>query len=903
MTAFFSWYVLLVLLGWLTFPLVYHLFPKLPDRGYSLSRTVGLLVWGYLFWLFGSFGISQNDLGGLLFALAILIGLSIWALLPRARPSADGDAATPPASLIDWLQANRRYLLTSELVFVVSFAFLAFVRAANPELTSAEKPMELAFINATLRSAAFPPLDPWLSGYAISYYYFGYVMTAMLAKMTGVAGSLAHNLMTALVFALAALGSHGILYNLLALAPRASVSEDTEHSATFPRSSSARHARSPDVHRPWSAVLHSWFAVMGPPSPAHRPRSSAALLAPLFLLLVSNLEGFFEVLYRRAILPASFWRWLDVREITDPPTALPGGLFERLGYWWTTDRLAGIANWFSTGLDHWFREQFIPARYLWWWRASRVVQDYDLVGSHREVIDEFPFFSFLHADLHPHVLAIPFGLLAVAVAMHIFLGGWRGSTKLFGVQLHLSLTGFVFSALVLGGLAFLNTWDILIAAALVLFAYVLARARDHGWRWERLEDFLVLVLPLGVLAVAFYLPFYLGFSSQAGGLLPNLINPARGTHLWVMFAPLLIPMLAWLVYRARLEPASLQWRRAILISVALAFLLWLLSWLLALLVQRIDPPLAQGFLASQGLTSTGALFALAGARRLSYIGSLLTLLALLVPTLALLLPNPLAKTPSRRAVHGPSSVVESSPSALGPQPFILLLILLGTLLVLLPEFIYLRDQFGTRLNTVFKFYYQAWILWSIAAAFGFAVLLQELRARWLAVLRFGMALVLVAALIYPVLSLLYKTNYFDPYFGFTLDDFDRLWRENPDEAAAIHWLRSASAGVVAEAVGDSYTGYARVSAYSGLPAVLGWPGHESQWRGGYDEQGSRRDDLTTLYTTPDWSTAETILHKYDIRYVFIGGLERAIPGLQEEKFRLHLPVAYQQGIVVVYQVP
>ena len=57
-----------------------------------------------------------------------------------------------------------------------------------------EKPMELAFINAIMRSPTFPPSDPWLSGYAISYYYFGYVLVALLAKLTALPGAVAFNL-------------------------------------------------------------------------------------------------------------------------------------------------------------------------------------------------------------------------------------------------------------------------------------------------------------------------------------------------------------------------------------------------------------------------------------------------------------------------------------------------------------------------------------------------------------------------------------------------------------------------------------------------------------------------------------------------------------------------------------
>jgi len=100
------------------------------------------------------------------------------------------------------------------VLFLVAFAAWAVVRAANPEAVGTEKPMELAFINAILRSPNFPPHDPWLSGYAISYYYFGYVIIAMLAKFTGTAGGIAFNLGISLIFALSACGAFGLVYNL-----------------------------------------------------------------------------------------------------------------------------------------------------------------------------------------------------------------------------------------------------------------------------------------------------------------------------------------------------------------------------------------------------------------------------------------------------------------------------------------------------------------------------------------------------------------------------------------------------------------------------------------------------------------------------------------------------------------
>jgi YYY domain-containing protein len=835
MTAFISWYLLLTLLGWLTFPLAYRLFPALAERGYTLARAAGLLLWGYVFWLFASLGIAQNDAGGILLALAVLMGLSAWTIVNRQ------------SEIADWIRSNLRVIVTTEILFFAAFALLAFVRSANPELTSAEKPMELAFINAILRSPAFPPRDPWLSGYAISYYYFGYVMTAMLARLTSVPGSMAHNLMTALVFGLGSVGSYGIVYNLLAL-----VNKNAE-----------------DGNR--------------------KPSAGMPLLAPLFLLLISNFEGVFEILYRRgAFATTNFWKWLDLKEMTDAPIPPSDGLWERLIYWLSADKLAGMGRWMT--------EQFMPDRhYLWWWRASRVVQDYDMRWNPFEIIDEFPFFSFLHADLHPHVLAIPFTLLAVAVALNLFLGGWRGRMELFGARLHLNPTGFFFSALTLGGLAFLNTWDILISAALIVFAYVFSRALEDGWRWERLEDLLLLGLPLGVTGVALYLPFYFGFSSQAGGILPSLMFPTRGAHLWVMWGPLFIPLFGTLIYFWRSEKLPVNWKLGFLLGIGFVLFMWIFMWVIAWITSLIEGNEAANLLAAQGMTA-GIFFRETTLRRLSYIGGLATLSGILIPSLAFLVGI-------RRQAEGPEKDRTASSVPRNAVYFVLILVGLAAFLVIVPDFVYLRDQFGYRINTIFKFYYQAWILWSLAAAFGIALLLQRLRGAWDALFRIVIGLVIISGLIYPAFSLPYKTDDFNPGLGYTLDDFERIERENPDEAAAIEWLKTAPDGVIAEAVGGSYSGYARISTHTGLPTVLGWPGHESQWRGGTEEQGTRNDDIVLLYSTRSWDIAYEIIQKYDIRYIYVGPLELSSMRVQLDKFNARLRVVFHQGSVIIYEAP
>lgn len=904
MTSFILWYLTISLLGLLTFPLAYRLLPNLADRGYAFSRTLGWLLWGFIFWLLASLGVLRNDAGGLLFSLAVLIGLSLWALRGE---SAEG--------LQTWWRSRRGTVILVELLFLAAFAGWAFVRANNPQADGTEKPMELAFINAILRSPTFPPHDPWLSGYAISYYYFGYVLVAMLAKITATLGSVAFNLGGALVFALAAIGAYGLVYNLLSASPRG---ERTGDSST------------------WPAI--------------------AGFFGPLFVLIVSNLEGFLDLLHARGLfwsrdatgqLVSPFWQWLDLKDLNLPPPEP-------------------------------FRQ--VPDRIWWWWRASRVVQDYDYAGGVKEIIDEFPFFSFLLADLHPHVLAIPFAFLAIALALNFFLDRERSDKTPLQVRLNLrtllwgallavlvgiallvtSVSGlnlrvfalglagltfgslallnsgslfqqhgldlflradlgertlggplyirpayFLLAAVVLGGMAFLNIWDFPIYVALFSAAYAVKRFRETAAEdpdrslaaGPLLKDFFFSGVAIGICGILLYLPFYLGFASQAGGPLPNLIFPTRGAHLWVMFGSLWLPVAAFLAYllvqtRRRGESASRGYLwMGFKIIMGLALVLWVLALLFGLAITTL-PEVGAFYLANLAAPGIAALFQEAFWRRITHAGGWVTLVVLLSVTVGLLLR--LVSRGQRRR-----------------HTFALLLVLLGGLVVLGPEFFFLRDVFGSRMNTIFKFYYQAWLLWAIAAAYGSAVLWRSLRGGWVLAFGVGFVVVLGMSLVYPALSLPEKANKFAAPEQ-TLDSTAFLEPRWPNDMAAIRWLGTAPLGVVAEAVGGQYSDYARVATLSGLPNVLGWPGHEGQWRGGYTEVGSREGDIQRLYCSRDWSETQAILEQYNIRYVFVGSLERikyqpeanTCPiGLNETKFTRFLQPVFQQGDVTVYEVP
>ena len=829
MLSFLSWYILITLLGWITFPLTYRLFPALADRGYTLSRAFGLLVWGFVFWLFATLGLAQNDIGGLLLGLIILGGLGVWAIVNRQ------------SEVVHWLGEIRRLIITTEILFIIAFALMAFIRANNPETFTAggEKWMEVAFINAILHSPTFPPHDPWLSGYAISYYYFGYVMAAMLAKFTSVPASIAHNLMLSLIFALSAVGAYGIIYNLLAS-----------------RKSGVENRESED-----QTTLHSSRSTFAP------------LFGPLFLLIVSNLEGFLHSLHHAGLFwkfsadgtaTSGFWSWLDIVDLRTAP--------------------AQPLTW-------------VPREFFWWWRASRVIMDYDLQNNWTgDVISEFPAFSYILGDLHPHVLAMPFMLLAISVALNIFLGGWRGRINLFIGELKISWEGFFVSALLLGGLAFLNTWDILPGAALIVFSYALLRVRESGWGWERLEDILLLGIPLMVTAYVMYLPFFVGFDSQAGGIIPNFMFPTRGAQLWVMWGTLFVPLFAYLIYLWRNKTPA-NWRTGMLTGLGLVLVLLIAMFAVGLLALTLKPDLIQPVLAAQG-RDAGQFIADSMTRRLKYIGGLLTLLAIFIPTLSFLFSNHQSND-----VNGDEPETEHS-FILYPSSFVLLLVAIGILLLLGPEFFYLRDNFSTRINTVFKFSYQAWELLSLAVAFGVAVMFSKLKNLSLILYSTLIGVVIVVGLAYPVFALPSKTDNFkakNPEQR-TLDGAAYLANSMPDDYQAFQFMKNLKPGVVAEAVGGQYTEFARISTFTGMPTVLGWPGHEGQWRDGA-LQGSREQDIETLYSTPDWVTTQDIINRYDIRYIVVGNLERNTYRVNEEKFNSFLKPIYQQGSITIYAVP
>jgi YYY domain-containing protein len=816
-----KWYLLLSAAGLISFPIAFRLLPGLKDRGYIFTRALGLLLWGFILWFLGSLGILANSKAGILTALIILLILSLLAWQKGER----GEMRT-------WLKENLPVIIATELLFMITFFGFAYFRALNPHIWGTEKPMELAFINAVIRSVEFPIYDPWQADYGISYYHFGYIMVGMLAKISGTGAGTAFNLGISMVFGLTALSAYGLGYDLLS-----------------------------------ASDIEKWGQRLG-----------FALLMPLFVLVVSNAEGFLEELHMRGMFweettegeyNSTFWEdELDILELEEPPEMFGGG-----GRGW------------------------------WWWRASRVVIDYSFpvqseeIGADvpvyngspaytREMIDEFPFFSFLLADLHPHVLVMPFSLLAIALALNVYLARSGRGFRLFGLKFDLDPYLIVLGAVVFGGLAFLNLWDFPIYVVIFAAAYLMRMIKLEWWSWEQFLKFIVLGLMLGILGVLAYIFFFIGFSSQAGGILPNIINPSRGIQLLVMFGPFAVILLLFMIVIA-LKRSVGEWISGGGMGVVLMIGLFTLSIGFLYLLAYSSPDIV----AVYGAPDLGSLLEEGLSRRLLEWEGWAGLTVFLSLTLICLLP-----------ILRQRAADESSLSGYG---FIFLLILFGVLAIIGPEFFYLRDSFGYRMNTVFKFYLQGWLLLSISAAYGASVLLTLTKKINMLLYVPIVVLSIGVGLVYPYRAIKEKVEQFvlKEDVEFNLDGTDNSYYLIQDEHYAIEWLQDAPLGTLVEAVGGSYSSFARISTNSGQPALIGWVFHEYQWRGSYNEIGSREPDIGILYSTRNSEEMKGILQRYNIRYVFLGNLEFRNYDISKDIFDANLSLVFELGDVYIYESP
>ncbi len=202
-----GWYAFIFWIGLISYPLARRALPGLADKGYALSRTLGLVIFAYAAWALGSLGVPvSRGLLGIVFGAMTLVGA--W----QAWVQKDALAS-------DW-KSNRRWFVIVELLFLTLFVLDLAIRLGNPDLwhpyKGGERPMDFSYFNAVIKSTTFPPYDPWFAGGYINYYYYGFVLVGMPVKFLGIVPSIAYNFILPTLFAIVGTSAFSIGSNLVA---------------------------------------------------------------------------------------------------------------------------------------------------------------------------------------------------------------------------------------------------------------------------------------------------------------------------------------------------------------------------------------------------------------------------------------------------------------------------------------------------------------------------------------------------------------------------------------------------------------------------------------------------------------------------------------------------------------
>ena len=371
------WYFFVFILGLFTYPIVRRIFPGLSDKGYPISRTFGLLLLAYFPWLLGSFGIAYSRLNiALVFGAILLIGA--WqGYAQREELKAE------------WRE-NRKYYLMIEGLFLTFFMIDLLIRIGNPDLwhpsKGGERPMDLSYLHAVIKSTTFPPYDPWYAGGYLNYYYFGFVIVGTPLKLLGLTPTTAYNYILPTLFAMVGMGAFSVGWNLL--------------------SSKLQVANHKLAKTDYRKLLTNH-------------RFTAGISSAIGMILIGNL-GTIRTVYH------------GLQKMVDS-----NAHYENVNVF--------IHIWYAMqGIGKLFTGENLPIRVGdWYWLPSRVIP----APGDVEPITEFPLFTFLYSDLHAHMLVLPLTVMAIAWALSFLYARFNGKNSFSQILLELTGASLIIGAL------------------------------------------------------------------------------------------------------------------------------------------------------------------------------------------------------------------------------------------------------------------------------------------------------------------------------------------------------------------------------------------------------------------------------------------------------------------------
>ncbi|MGD2049712.1 MAG: DUF2298 domain-containing protein, partial [Chloroflexota bacterium] len=438
------WWSAVVLLGWIAFPIAFITFSGLSDRGYTIARILSLLIISYFAWILASLRLLPHTRSTLLLGLILMGMASLIIVILRRR------------EFIQFIRQNLALFGLVELIGLGLYLLFIVIRLGNPDvwdvIWGGEKPMDLSYFNAVLKSTVFPPYDPWFSGGYINYYYYGFVYVGSITKLLGIVPTVAYNLILPMLGAFTGLGAFAIAYNLVA----------------------ARPVRLPIIHRGESLGSNAGKIV--------KPAIVAGFLAIILIVFLGNLTEVGVVI--------STWHKAG-------DTSISTGI----------GALDAVIKTIDGGLDLALTDKVAPIYPGdWFWTATRAI---NAEPGEVQPITEFPFFTFLYGDLHAHMIALPLTLLALAWAISLVLPGNKESnSSVFKKGLGQKLATWLIGGLAIGVLRATNTWDFPTYLLIGLLAAGYNAFQASGrFDLKTLGQATIQALALAAIAILLFLPF------------------------------------------------------------------------------------------------------------------------------------------------------------------------------------------------------------------------------------------------------------------------------------------------------------------------------------------------------------------------------------------------------------
>lgn len=526
-----------------------------------------------------------------------------------------------------------------------------------------------------------------------------------------------------------------------------------------------------------------------------------SIITPFFLVFSSNFYGFVLLLDYMKIFPLSILNWLH------------------------GDKHVTIQNY----------EYFIPQDFWWWWKSSRIINSYKNNESLDFTINEFPFFSFLLGDFHPHMISIPFFITTLILFTSYFVG-----SKYIYLSHKRPKISYLFTLLLIlfiGSTGFINMWNL---SFFVLFTFILIYFYFYINKFQIkiiiTSKFIREILLVWIIGILVFGNFYF-ITSDSNISYPfisfNYITtrPIHLIYVWIIPLSIIIPLLYFMFHENFYTKSKLSLfkTKSNLLFISL-FIATSIIWAIVNMVIS-EQSLAQLLL------------------------SLIFFYIFYLP-LFFLIYHLITKTIKNNDVLKLSYY---------------LLLFTAFILLYLSELFYVKDIFGNRMNTIFKFHYQVWIVFSITSGISLKFLFEyNLRNITRIILSISFLILATSNIYFVTASYLTKikeSSNLNP----NLSSINHLENDtNKYELIKYLRLNSNHNDVIIETQGKSYTNDSQISSESRIPTILGWVGHQLQWRSNHSDIYNREEDIDTFYISNDSQEIINIINKYSITMIILG---------------------------------